>query len=161
TAPGVRVRPSRGTHLVVRADALGNPTGALTVPVPGATNRFCFCLPAQSGRVYVGLTDVDAPGPVPDVPHATDEQLDFPLDVVGRALAPPLPLDGALGTFAGLRPLVDAADGDTADPSREHAVLTADDGLVTSTGGKLTEYRLMAEQAVDLVVERTGLGAGS
>src|SRR5699024_1028532 len=35
------------------------------------------------------------------------------------------------------------------------------DGLITITGGKLTEYRLMAEQAVDLVVERTGLAAGS
>src|SRR5699024_590907 len=128
TAPGVRVRPSRGTHLVVRADALGNPTGALTVPVPGETNRFCFCLPAQSGRVYVGLTDVDAPGPVPDVPHATEEEIDFLLDVVGRALESPL---------------------------------TRDDGLITITGGKLTEYRLMAEQAVDLVVERTGLAAGS
>ena len=161
TAPGVRVRPSRGTHLVVRADALGNPTGALTVPVPGETNRFCFCLPAQSGRVYVGLTDVDAPGPVPDVPHATEEEIDFLLDVVGRALESPLTRDDVLGTFAGLRPLVDAGDGDTADLSREHALLTADDGLITITGGKLTEYRLMAEQAVDLVVERTGLAAGS
>lgn len=160
TATDVRIRPSRGTHLVVNASALGNPTGALTVAVPGETNRFCFCLPAQYGRVYVGLTDVDAPGPIPDVPHATEDEIDFLLDVVGRALDTPLTRDDVLGTYAGLRPLVDAGDGDTADLSREHALLTADNDLITITGGKLTEYRLMAEQAVDLAVERAGLTAG-
>lgn len=166
-APGLRLRPSRGTHLVVRAEALGHPTGALTVAVPGSTNRFCFCLPVENGRVFVGLTDVDAPGPVPDVPTPDDDEVDFLLDVVGRSLARPLTRDDVIGTFAGLRPLVEAgaagvgaADTETADLSREHAILTAANGLVTVTGGKLTEYRLMAEQVVDLVVgRRTGRAA--
>lgn len=158
-APGVRVRPSRGTHLVIRSSALGDPAGALTVPVPGETNRFCFAVPAEFGRLHVGLTDVDAPGPVPDVPESTEEEIRFLLDVVNRALETELTRQDVLGTFAGLRPLVDSGDGDTADLSREHAVLTADSGLITITGGKLTEYRLMAEQTVDLVVERTGIAA--
>ncbi|UVE93732.1 glycerol-3-phosphate dehydrogenase/oxidase [Dietzia sp. B32] len=160
TTPGVRVRPSRGTHLVLDAATLGHPVGALTVPVPGETNRFCFAIPAEFGRLHVGLTDVDAPGPVPDVPESTEEEVDFLLDVVNRALEVRLTRDDVLGTFAGLRPLVDSGDGDTADLSRDHALLTSDNGLVTITGGKLTEYRLMAEQAVDLVVRRAGLPAG-
>ena len=161
TAPEVRVRPSRGTHLVIDAAALGHPTGALTVPVPGETNRFCFALPAGFGRLHVGLTDVDAPGPIPDVPESSDDEIDFLLDVVNRALATALTRDDVLGTFAGLRPLVDSGpgSGETADLSREHAVLESENGLITITGGKLTEYRLMAEQAVDLVVDRTGLPA--
>jgi glycerol-3-phosphate dehydrogenase len=157
TTPGVRVRPSRGTHLVISAAALGDPEGALTVPVPGETNRFCFAIPADFGRLHVGLTDVDAPGPVPDVPVAGEDEIEFLLDVVNRALQTALTRDDVLGTFSGLRPLVDSGDGDTADLSREHAVLTSDNGLITITGGKLTEYRLMAEQAVDLVVRRTGV----
>lgn len=162
TTDEVRVRPSRGTHLVLDAAALGNPVGALTVPVPGETNRFCFAIPAEFGRLHVGLTDVDAPGPVPDVPEATEDEIGFLLDVVNRALDTALTRDDVLGTFAGLRPLVDfgGSGGATADLSREHAVLTSADGLITITGGKLTEYRLMAEQAVDLVVERTGISAG-
>ena len=159
TTPGVRVRPSRGTHLVISAAALGHPAGALTVPVPGETNRFCFALPAEFGRLHVGLTDVDAPGPVPDVPEATEEEIEFLLEVVNRALETGLTRHDVLGTFAGLRPLVDTGDGETADLSRDHALLTSDTGLVTVTGGKLTEYRLMAEQVVDLVVEQTGLPA--
>lgn len=160
TTPGVRVRPSRGTHLVLDAAALGHPVGALTVPVPGETNRFCFAIPAEFGRLHVGLTDVDAPGPVPDVPESTEAEIDFLLDVVNRALEVRLTRDDVLGTFAGLRPLVDSGDGDTADLSRDHALLTSDNGLVTITGGKLTEYRLMAEQVVDLVAGRAGLPAG-
>ena len=170
TTPEVRVRPSRGTHLVIDAAALGNPTGALTVPVPGETNRFCFAIPTQFGRLHVGLTDVDAPGPVPDVPQSTEEEIEFLLHVVNRALQTRLGREDVLGTFAGLRPLVDltgadgspdaASSGETADLSREHALLTSDNGLITITGGKLTEYRLMAEQAVDLAVERSGLAAG-
>ena len=160
TTPGVRVRPSRGTHLVLDAAALGHPVGALTVPVPGETNRFCFAIPAEFGRLHVGLTDVDAPGPVPDVPESTEAEIDFLLDVVNRALEVRLTRDDVLGTFAGLRPLVDSGDGDTADLSRDHALLTSDNGLVTITGGKLTEYRLMAEQVVDLVAGRAGLLAG-
>ncbi|MVZ91062.1 FAD-dependent oxidoreductase [Microbacter sp. ANSKLAB05] len=160
TTPGMRVRPSRGTHLVLDAAALGHPVGALTVPVPGETNRFCFAIPAEFGRLHVGLTDVDAPGPVPDVPESTEAEIDFLLDVVNRALEVRLTRDDVLGTFAGLRPLVDSGDGDTADLSRDHALLTSDNGLVTITGGKLTEYRLMAEQVVDLVAGRAGLPAG-
>ncbi|TCJ78221.1 UNVERIFIED_ORG: glycerol-3-phosphate dehydrogenase [Dietzia maris] len=160
TTPGVRVRPSRGTHLVLDAAALGHPVGALTVPVPGETNRFCFAIPAEFGRLHVGLTDVDAPGPVPYVPESTEAEIDFLLDVVNRALEVRLTRDDVLGTFAGLRPLVDSGDGDTADLSRDHALLTSDNGLVTITGGKLTEYRLMAEQVVDLVAGRAGLPAG-
>ncbi|NLD84301.1 MAG: glycerol-3-phosphate dehydrogenase/oxidase [Actinomycetales bacterium] len=170
TTPEVRVRPSRGTHLVIDAAALGNPTGALTVPVPGETNRFCFAIPTQFGRLHVGLTDVDAPGPLPDVPQSTEEEIEFLLEVVNRALETRLGREDVLGTFAGLRPLVDltgaggpgaAADSDrTADLSREHALISSDNGLITITGGKLTEYRLMAEQAVDLAVERSGLAGG-
>ena len=158
--PGVRVRPSRGTHLVLDAAALGHPVGALTVPVPGQTNRFCFAIPAEFGRLHVGLTDVDAPGPVPDVPEATEEEIDFLLNVINRALETRLSRDDVLGTFAGLRPLVDSGAGDTADLSRDHALLTSGNGLVTITGGKLTEYRLMAEQVVDLVVDRLGGSTG-
>ena len=163
TTDEVRVRPSRGTHLVLDAAALGNPVGALTVPVPGETNRFCFAIPAEFGRLHVGLTDVDAPGPVPDVPEATEDEVGFLLGVINRALDTSLTRDDVLGTFAGLRPLVDfgeSGNGKTADLSREHAILTSRNGLITITGGKLTEYRLMAEQAVDLAVERAGIDAG-
>lgn len=154
--PAIRVRPSRGTHLVFDAALFGNPAGSLTVPVPGALNRFCFVLPAPLGRVYVGLTDEDAPGPIPDEPEPTEAEIDFLLEVINRGLERKVGRADILGAFAGLRPLIDSGEGDTADLSREHAIIVADNGLISVVGGKLTEYRLMAEQTVDAALARTG-----
>lgn len=161
--PTIRLRPSRGTHLVLDAATLGNPTAALTVPIPGERNRFVFALPAQLGRVYLGLTDEEAPGELPDVPQASDGEIGFLLDTVNTALATPLTRDDVLGTFAGLRPLLDttASDtgGSTADLSRKHAVIRTEGGPIGIVGGKLTTYRKMAEDAVDAAIEVAGLTA--
>src|SRR4051812_41806863 len=56
-APDIRLVPSRGSHLVVRSARLGNPTAALTVPLPGSRSRYVFALPQPEGLVYLGLTD--------------------------------------------------------------------------------------------------------
>jgi glycerol-3-phosphate dehydrogenase len=110
--------------------------------------------------VYVGLTDEPAPGPVPDVPEPTETEIGFLLDVVSAAFARPLHRADVVGTFAGLRPLLDGGDGSTADLSRRHAVVTGPSGVTTVVGGKLTTYRRMAQDAVDAAVEHHGLAAG-
>lgn len=159
----IRVRPSRGTHVVVRSEKLGNPEGALTVPVPGSTSRYCFILPQELGRCFIGLTDVDQPGEVPDIPDAPTEDVEWVLDVVNRGLGTKLTLDDVAGAYAGLRPLISMeGDGDdTSDLSRDHAILTNENGLITVTGGKLTEYRLMAEETVDKAIEKLGASPGT
>ena len=61
------------------------------------------------------------------------------------------------GTWAGLRPLVsDARSARTADLSRRHTVIVSPNGLVTVTGGKLTTYRRMAADTVDVVCSQLG-----
>ena len=162
--PSVRLRPSRGTHVVVPAARLGNPTAALMVPVPGSGSRYVFALPVQLGRVVIGLTDEEAPGAVPDVPVPTRPEIDFLLETVSGVLDRPLLPDDVVGTFAGLRPLVDSAgssDEASADVSRKHLVeVSPSTGAVNVLGGKLTTYRTMAEDAVDLAVKHAGLTAG-
>jgi glycerol-3-phosphate dehydrogenase len=158
--PSVRVRPSRGTHVVLDAARLGNPTAALTVAVPGSHTRFVFAMPEQLGRVYLGLTDEDAPGPIPDEPVAAEHEIDFLLDTFNTALARPLTRADVLGTYSGLRPLVDVGGGATADVSRKHAVTVGPDGVVSIIGGKLTTYRQMAEDVLDRALAEAGLRAG-
>lgn len=161
---GIRIRPSRGTHLVLRSEHLGPlPTG-LHVPVPGESNRFVLVLPQGDGRVYLGLTDEPVEGAVPDVPEAPETDIGFLLDVLGCVLDVPVHRGDVVGAFAGLRPLLDTTpDGtaaSTADLSRRHAVLTSPDGVITVVGGKLTTYRRMAEDAVDAAVTARRLTAG-
>jgi glycerol-3-phosphate dehydrogenase len=157
--PDVALRPSRGTHLVLRSRTFGHLAAAVTAAVPGEANRYVFALPQTDGRVYVGLTDEPVDGPVPDVPVPTETEVDFLLDVIGTVFDSPVGRDDVVGAFAGLRPLLHA-DGRTADLSRRHAVLTSPDGVVTVVGGKLTTYRRMAQDAVDVVVAQRGLDAG-
>lgn len=159
----VRLRPSRGTHLVLRAEALPGLGVSVFAPVPGHTNRFVLVLPQADGTVYVGLTDEPAPGPVPDVSEPTEPEIGFLLDVVAAAFSRPLHRTDVVGAFAGLRPLLDTGDGSTADLSRRHAVLAGRSGVVTVVGGKLTTYRRMAQDALDaaLAAAPDGLAAGA
>jgi glycerol-3-phosphate dehydrogenase len=165
-SPGVTLRPSRGTHLVLASESFGGLTAGLTVPVPGSSSRFVFALPSPEGRVYVGLTDEDAPGPIPDVPVASETEIDFLLSTVNSVLERPLARTDVLGTYSGLRPLLDTGgtggtgeSGSTADISRKHAVLVAADGLTTIVGGKLTTYRRMAQDALDAALAHTAAQA--
>jgi glycerol-3-phosphate dehydrogenase len=161
-APGIRLSPSRGSHLVVPAARLGSPSAALTVPRPGSRSRYVFALPQPGGLVHLGLTDEPVPGPVPDDdPVPSEAEVQQLLDTVNRVLADPLTRADVVGSYAGLRPLVLPASAGagrgsaTADLSRRH-LLRWDGPVLSVVGGKLTTYRAMAQEAVDAVLTRLG-----
>ncbi|MCS3444247.1 glycerol-3-phosphate dehydrogenase/oxidase [Microbacterium phyllosphaerae] len=153
------MRPSRGTHIVLDAADLGRASAALTIPHEGSISRYVFALPQQSGRVIVGLTDEDAPGPVPPIATPTEGEISFLLSTLNRVLEEPITRDRVRGAFAGLRPLVDTGADATADISRRHMVAVSEAGFISVLGGKLTTYRRMAEDAVDLASRSSGLSA--
>jgi glycerol-3-phosphate dehydrogenase len=66
-----------------------------------------------------------------------------------------------ISAWAGIRPLI-ADQAEQADPnnaSREHAIAESGHGVVSITGGKLTTYRVMAADVVDVVSARLGAPA--
>ena len=151
--PSITVTPSRGTHLVLPASLLGSPRASIAVPVPGHFGRFVFTIPQFDDVVYVGLTDVAAPGPIASVPTPDADEIDWILSILNPGLDNPIDKSDILGTFAGLRPLVayPEHDGATADISRHHLVTGKAGEVITVTGGKLTTYRRMAQDAVDRI----------
>jgi glycerol-3-phosphate dehydrogenase len=157
-APDIKLRPSRGTHLVLRKDTLPGVRCAIMAPVPGSSNRFVFALPQPDLTFYVGLTDEPVEGAIPDVPVPPEEDIAFLLEVINRALQRQLSRDDVIGAYAGLRPLLDSG-ATTADISRKHAVLVSESGMVTVVGGKLTTYRRMAQDAVDRALKVRDLTA--
>ena len=58
-------------------------------------------MPEQLGRVYLGLTDEEAPGPIPDVPEPTPEEVAFLLDTVNTALQTALTTADVTGRLCG------------------------------------------------------------
>lgn len=135
-APGIDLRPTRGSHLVLRSASLGNPSMALTAPVPGERNRFVFELPQPDGLVYVGLTDEATGGDIPDVPEPTDGEIGFLLDTINGVLETPVSRGDVVGSYAGLRPLLNH-EGKTAGACRTRRL-----GLVGSVhSGRLCQPR--------------------
>lgn len=160
-APNVNLRPSKGAHVIVPAARLGNPRGALTVPADGEGAKFVFALPLADDRVAIGLTDEPFEGTLPDEPGVEPSEERFLLDTISTGLDVRLTPDDVIGRFAGLRPLIDQAADLTADLSRRHGVFEdPTSGMLTIVGGKLTTYRRMAQDAVDRVLERSGVSAG-
>ena len=157
--PEITLRPSRGTHVVLRKEALPGVRCAIMAPVPGASNRYVFALPQPDQTFYVGLTDEPVAGAIPDVPEAPEEDIEFLLRVLNGALHHHVRRDQVVGAYAGLRPLLDTGT-TTADLSRRHAVLVSRTGVVTVVGGKLTTYRRMAQDAVDRAVGLARIEAG-
>ena len=150
--PEIRLRPSRGTHIVLRKETLPGVRCAVMAPVPGAGNRFVFALPQPDQTFYVGLTDEEVDGEIPDVPEAAGGGHRLPAAACSTARCR---RTYAATTSSGRTPDCDPCSTPgttTADLSRKHAVLVSSSGVVTVVGGKLTTYRQMAQDAVDRAV---------
>jgi glycerol-3-phosphate dehydrogenase len=153
----VQLQPSKGAHVLLRAEALDGPAAAFNILVPGSRNRFVFAVPRPDGLVQVGLTD-DAVDEVEDEPTVTQEDERFLLETLSSGLSRPVSSADVVGRFAGLRPLLGQANSaSAADLSRRHALLDRD-GVLVLVGGKLTTYRRMAQDAVDRVARKLGRG---
>jgi glycerol-3-phosphate dehydrogenase len=149
-----KLRPSKGIHLTVAADRLR--VGAAWL-IPSLTgHRFYFVVPWE-GRVNIGTTDTDYEGGK-DSPHAEPEEITEILNAV-NSYFPDANLEHAdvISAWAGLRPLItDANAKNTTAVSRKEEVIETADGLISIGGGKLTTYRVMAEQGINLTQKRLG-----
>lgn len=144
-----RLRPTKGVHLMLRRDRMGNHHAVtLRSPVDG---RVMFVLP-WGDFSYVGTTDTDFAGD-PGEAVADDADVRYLLESA-NALFPAARLGTAdvLSTWAGVRPLLapHAGGGVTAGAtSREHEIWEEPNGLLCVAGGKLTTYRVIAAQVTD------------
>jgi glycerol-3-phosphate dehydrogenase len=75
---------------------------------------------------------------------------------MNRYLVQPVKLAEVIAAYAGLRPLVRRGTARTAALSRSHEVVDHGNGVVSIIGGKLTTYRQMAEDTVDMLVRADG-----
>ncbi len=150
-----RVRGSKGAHILVPQARVGN-RAALTLLSP-TDGRVMFALPAGAFTVF-GTTDTFTDAS-PDEVRAAEDDVAYLL----RAANTFFPEAGlahgdVVSAWAGIRPLVATSAAHPGAASREHAIETTPAGVVTITGGKLTTYRIMARQVVDLVCRRIAAG---
>src|SRR5215208_3494678 len=152
----VGVVPGKGIMIAMNHRLVDTVINRCTMPADGD-----ILVPIRTVSV-IGTTDIRATDP--DEIPVTQDEVDQMLDD-GERLVPGFREARAMRVWAGVRPLFqDARAGevkDTRDVSRTHAVVEhkARDGiggLLTMSGGKLTTYRLMAQDLVDAMCEQLG-----
>jgi len=141
------VTASQGVHVVVSRDFMPG-RHALLVPKT-QDGRVLFAVPWM-GALILGTTDT----PRQDLsrePEAFDHELDFILSEASKVFRRPVKRTDVQSVWVGLRPLVASthAKAGTKSLSREHTIVTDDNGLITVTGGKWTTYRSMAEDVME------------
>jgi len=149
TDGGLRVLASKGIHIVVPRSRIRGERGLILQ----TEKSVLFVIPWQRYWI-IGTTDTPYTED-PVHPVATAEDIDYVLERANAVLKDPLTRDDIIGTYAGLRPLLQPGTKEgtsSAKVSREHTTASPTPGLVVIAGGKLTTYRVMAKDAVDFAL---------
>jgi glycerol-3-phosphate dehydrogenase len=152
---GVRVLPGRGIMIAMNHRLVNTVINRCQMPTDGD-----IIVPIRTVSV-IGTTDQHTDDP--DDHTVKQTEVDAMLDD-GEKLVPGFRGARALRVWTGVRPLFEdakASDTDTRDVTRAHALLdhSERDGVgrfFTITGGKLTTFRLMAEETMDAVCRHLG-----
>ena len=166
---------TKGSHLVVDPFP-GAPQDALYVEAR-ADGRPYFIVP-WNGRYLIGTTDFRYKEDL-DYVSADDDEIDYLIDET-NAVVPTADLtrEDVLFTYSGVRPLPWKPEGSESSITRSHVVydhasassvaggkLTVAgagpnaEGLISIVGGKLTTYRNLARQTVDVTYKKLGQNA--
>lgn len=143
-----RMRVSKGAHLVLPYEVMPAET-ALLIPKTD-DGRVIFLLP-WNRKILVGTTDEEVQ-PTEQESTLNNADVEYLLDYTARYLNTTIDAKNVRAGFSGLRPLLQAASGNTKDLVRDHEVeVDYDSGLISIMGGKWTTYRLMAKDTLDIV----------
>lgn len=147
-----RIRPLKGSHLVLRQGIIPVDSAfACSHPQDG---RSVFIFPWE-GLTVIGTTDLDYQGSLDTEANVSQQETDYLLQLANFFFPNAhISEQDVLSTWSGVRPVIASeknhSNQDSAAPSKErrdHAVWD-DKGLITVSGGKLTTFRLMAQDVM-------------
>jgi glycerol-3-phosphate dehydrogenase len=148
---GRAMRLVRGSHIVV-PKLFDHPFAYFFQLADG---RIFFAIPYEHDFTLIGTTDVDhTGGPI----EATREEIEYLCAGASRFFRQPVTPADVVWTYSGVRPLLDDGSGRPEATTRgyELDLSDADHGapLLSVFGGKITTYRHLAAEAVEMLAER-------
>jgi len=152
----VKIRPAKGTHITFDRRLLNF---SLTLDMIDGRNG--FIMPHENSTI-LGTTDDDYYGDPDDV-NATEDEIEYLIQGAEHYL-PDIRKARMIRTWVGIRPTLFAYGKDEDKLSRDHKVFDHEKiegvkGIVSIAGGKLASYRLMSEEAADLICRKLGVDA--
>lgn len=155
-AEAARVRLVKGSHIITAPLF----EGETSYFFQGADGRIIFAIPYLAGQfTLIGTTDVPF-GDNPDEIIASADEIQYLCDCANEYFQRQISPTDVLSTYSGVRPLYDDRNDNASEVTRDY-VLTVDAEddrapLVSVFGGKITTYRKLAEDVLDLVKKETG-----
>ena len=145
------IRPTKGVHLQYKREHVKNKMATIITSI--TDGRAFFVLPRNEHYTIIGTTDTDYHGDLAN-PFCDKSDADYLIESV-KYYFPNAELDyeNIVSTYAGIRPLVMQKGKLESEISRKHLIFHSKDGLLTITGGKLTEWRAMAEDLFEKIIE--------
>lgn len=152
------VRLVKGSHIVVRrlfehdhAYIFQNPDG-----------RIVFAIPYERDFTLIGTTDIEYRGAVEQVAISEDETR-YLCQLANRYFAQPITPADVVWSYAGVRPLLEDAAADASAVTRDYQLDLNTQGapLLSVFGGKITTFRKLAEEAVDMIAPLLGNTRGA
>ncbi|MDQ2921347.1 MAG: glycerol-3-phosphate dehydrogenase [Acidobacteriota bacterium] len=146
---------TKGSHIIV-APFTGAPASGIYVEAE-TDHRPFFIIPWNSNYL-IGTTDIRYDGDLDDV-RIEAEEIDYLLRETNRIIpTAKLGPDKILYTYAGVRPLPFTGDKDEQSITRRHFIRAHPQlaNIFSIVGGKLTTYRSLAQEVVDLVFKKLG-----
>ena len=152
TIPKPLIRPTKGVHLQFKREHIGN--NMASGLYSSVDNRFFFVIPRNKKYTLLGTTDTDYHDELEN-PFCNKEDADYLIESLKNYYPnAKLNYNNILSTYAGIRPLVMQKGKPESEVSRKHIIFFSPDGLLTITGGKLTEWRAMAEDLFVKIEEK-------
>lgn len=146
-----QLRLTKGVHLVFDQSVF--PLQQAVYFDTESDKRMIFAIP-RDGKTYVGTTDTFY-NQEKATPKVTQEDRDYIIDAINYMFPSVKVTDADIeSTWAGIRPLILEKGKNPSEISRKDEIWEGKSGLITIAGGKLTGYRHMAQDIVDLVSER-------
>jgi glycerol-3-phosphate dehydrogenase len=149
----VQLRLTKGIHIVIPKERL--PMSEAVVMTEGV--RVLFVIP-WGDRIILGTTDTDYSGSREQI-FAEPKEIEYVLKITNQFFPnAKLTNDDIISSWAGLRPLIKGGkQGSPSDISRAHQIRNTEHGWWDVAGGKLTTYRLIAEETIDGLAKERGL----
>lgn len=141
---------AKGVHLCVKSEHLPV-AGAAAIDVESDKRRIFVV--SWGDYTYFGTTDTEYSGDH-HAPQIDKDDVEYLLSAVNAAFSVKISVEDLSGGWAGLRPLISPShDSPTTKISRKHHLEELEPGVFLLSGGKLTTYRKMAQDATDAVCE--------
>ena len=154
TSPRDQIRTTKGVHITCPPV-----TNRAVVVFSSVDGRLMFVIPWLNYS-WIGTTDTDFTCD-PATAHATSEDVDYMLRSVAEYF-PSLDTTRIYFSNAGVRALV-KEEGSEPSVSRKHRVTdgagSGAENLISVLGGKITGYRAIAEEVVDIVCAKLNVDA--